>query len=795
MMKYIKKFIFIPIIFLSFAMPAYSQERGKLHGTVTSSDNETIDFATVSLKGTSYGCSVNSKGEYELKAPAGNYTVIITAMGYEHTEKPVKITAGNRQRLDFVISPESQQIERVTIKADAVGRVKESAYNAVAIDTKSMHNTTLDLAGALAKAPGVNLRESGGVGSDTRFSLDGFSGKHIKFFIDGIPMDGGGSSFGINNIPVNFAERIEIYRGVVPVGVGADALGGVVNIVTGNQRRSFVDVSYSYGSFNTHKSYINAGHTTDKGFMFEVNAFQNYSDNSYKIYTAVKDFDGQTITDGTEEWVKRFHDTYHNEAIIAKIGLVGKSFADRLVLEVNLSQSYREIQNGVLQEVVFGEKNQSARSVMPSVRYRKRNLFTEGLDISFTANYNRNQRHLLDTATYIYNWRGEKHYTGTLGEQAYQDAVFDEDNYNATFNANYRIGDMHSIVLNHLFAGFERNTVSAAGTGNNSTTAAAFDKTSRKNITGLSYRIGREGKWNVSLFGKYYNQYSSGPRNQSTSGYDYVLFAESVGAMGYGAAGTWFPGDFQAKLSYEKALRLPSAEELFGDEDLELGEIGLKPERSDNFNLSLSYVKSWGKHSLYAEGGVIYRDTKDYIRRATVSMSGGKYFGQNVNHGNVKTYGFNAEVRYNYSDKLSLGGNITNHNIMDYEPYEEKGSLKESLSYRTHMPNIPYLFFGTDVSFYFRDFLRKGNTLSLTYDNLYVHKFPLRFITHGRPDTKKWIPSQFTHNINLTYSLRKGRYNISLECRNLTDERVYDNFSLQKAGRAFYVKLRYFFSK
>ena len=39
-------------------------------------------------------------------------------------------------------------------------------------------------------------------------------------------------------------------------------------------------------------------------------------------------------------------------------------------------------------------------------------------------------------------------------------------------------------------------------------------------------------------------------------------------------------------------------------------------------------------------------------------------------------------------------------------------------------------------------------------------------------------------------SLQKGRYNVSLECRNFTDEKLYDNFSLQKAGRAFYGKLR-----
>ncbi|MEQ3331181.1 TonB-dependent receptor, partial [Phocaeicola vulgatus] len=46
------------------------------------------------------------------------------------------------------------------------------------------------------------------------------------------------------------------------------------------------------------------------------------------------------------------------------------------------------------------------------------------------------------------------------------------------------------------------------------------------------------------------------------------------------------------------------------------------------------------------------------------------------------------------------------------------------------------------------------------------------------------------HNISFSYSLQKGRYNVSLECRNFTDEKLYDNFSLQKAGRAFYGKLR-----
>lgn len=94
----------------------------------------------------------------------------------------------------------------------------------------------------MAKIPGVKVRESGGLGSSTSITLDGFSGKHVKIFIDGVPQEGVGSSFGLNNIPINFADRIEVYKGVVPVGFGTDALGGVINIVTNKKRRNwFVD--------------------------------------------------------------------------------------------------------------------------------------------------------------------------------------------------------------------------------------------------------------------------------------------------------------------------------------------------------------------------------------------------------------------------------------------------------------------------------------------------------------------------------------------------------------------------
>lgn len=124
--------------------------------------------------------------------------------------------------------------------------MKNSAYNAVAVDTRDMLNTTKTLSEALAKTPGLKLRESGGVGSDINLMLDGFSGKHVKVFIDGVPQEGVGSSFGLNNIPVSFADRIEVYKGVVPVNFGTDAIGGVINIVTATPQILYCD-PYSEG--------------------------------------------------------------------------------------------------------------------------------------------------------------------------------------------------------------------------------------------------------------------------------------------------------------------------------------------------------------------------------------------------------------------------------------------------------------------------------------------------------------------------------------------------------------------
>lgn len=152
-------------------------------------------------------------------------------------------------------------------------------------------------------------------------------------------------------------------------------------------------------------------------------------------------------------------------------------------------------------------------------------------------------------------------------------------------------------------------------------------------------------------------------------------------------------------------------------------------------------------------------------------------------------------ARYSYSHWLSVGGTYSSMDTRDNEKYLEGGSLQESLKYKLRIPNQPYRYASLDASLYWHDLFAKGNRLSLTYDSYYQHEFPLNWETIGEASSKKRVPEQFSHNLGITYSIKNGRYSLSLECKNFTDEKLYDNYSLQKAGRAFYGKVRVYFGQ
>lgn len=670
-----------------------------------------------------------------------------------------------------------------------VQEINRQAYNVTALDAKSLHNTTLDLSHALDRVSGVRVRETGGVGSNINFSLNGFSGNHVRFFLDGVPIDNMGTSFQINNIPINFADRVEVYKGVVPIWLGSDALGGAVNIVSSRNRGNYVDVSYSYGSFNTHRTAINAGMTNKNGFTLQLSAFQNYSDNNYWVtLDEASDASGQYFRN---QRLRRFHDQYHNETLVAKVGVVNKPYADRLLLGMTVGQNYKEMQTGARMASVFGAWHRRGNLLMPSLAYQKKDLLLEALDVTLNANYNFGEEKSIDTVALRYYWIGEPTETGRGGGER-DGGLYRYRNNNglATATVNYRINDNQQVTLNNVFNTFDRK-----GENELDPNQARYDvpKKTNKNILGVGYIYDIADRWNISVFGKFYHQTAITDTlgtDPATKQEFYQEARKSHNYFGYGTAASYFLNPkLQLKGSYEKSIRLPESDELYGDvENLE-GNYRLRPESSHNANLGLSYfVSLHDAHHFSLSGSAIYRYSTDYIYRI-LNNNQSKYVPANLD--GVSNIGGDVEVRYSFRDLLIAGANFTYQNVRNQQKYEP-GYTSISPVYQDRMPNLPYAFGNADASFFLKDFGGKGNRLSVGYNLLYVHQFYLYWPSRG--GDKKFVPQQLAHDANITYTMQNGRYNVALECKNLTDALLYDNFSLQKPSRGFYLKFRYFLS-
>ncbi|MDQ0965707.1 outer membrane cobalamin receptor [Flavobacterium sp. W4I14] len=789
----IKKILLLGMLCVCVIFTSAQHRLSSISGQIKSNDGNPIPGATLKIHKTNYGTLTDQIGNFKLSnIPLGKYTIQVSAIGFKTQKKEINVADGQISTFNFHLSESTEQMETLNvIGRTANQQVNRQAFNVTSIDAKKLHNSTLDISHALDRVSGVRVREAGGLGSRMDFSLNGFTGRQVKFFIDGVPMDNFGSSFQINNIPINLAQRVEVYKGVVPVWLGSDALGGAVNIVTDNTTKSYMDASYSYGSFNTHKTAVNVGYTAPSGFKIQVNAFQNYSDNDYKVTTDVAAINGRYFRN---QVVKRFNDTYHNETLIASAGVVNKSFADQLMFGLTVGQNYSEIQTGARMVSVFGDWHRKGSILMPTVKYAKKDLFVKGLDLRVNGNFNFGTEQNIDTVYRRYNWfQDYKEYPGAGSERERSMYKFRNNNGLATANLSYTVDEHHSMSLNNVYNSFNRT-----GSDELYPDAEKYEqpRINNKNVLGLGYKFSASEKWNTSVFAKQFYQSNKYSQSYNPSGnwgdIAYLTQKNSYSKTGYGIASTYFiVPNLQVKASYEKSYRLPETDELFGDLLNLEGNIALKPEQSSNYNLGFSYQAQLNKiHRFSFDGNLMYRDAKDFIRPSLNANQTKQVMG---NVANVTNFGFESEVRYSFKQLFTAGVNVTYQNLRNNTRFEP-GQTMQSPLFRDRIPNMPYLFGNADASLFFNNVGKKGNTLTLGYNVLYVHAYYLSWPSQGTSETKYDIPRQWMQDVNAVYTLGGGKYNIGLECKNLLDNRIYDNFSLQKPGRAFYAKVRYFFS-
>lgn len=765
-------------------------QKGKvvLNGVIFADNGQPAEGVSVALKGTNYATLTNANGEYEITAEPGNYTLAVNYVGYKSKQTKINLQS-NQTAPKITIEEDMAALDEVQIKSKTkVERVREQPFNITAVDLKVIQNTSADLNQVLNRTTGVKVRETGGMGSDFNFSLNGFSGNQVKFFLDGIPIDSYGSSFTLNNIPVNLAERIEVYKGVVPVELGSDALGGAINIITNQSVKRYIDASYSIGSFNTHKLAINTRFSGKKGFVANINAFGNYSDNSYKVDVSVADANGNF---GPVQAYKHFHDGYKSGAIIGEVGVKDKKYADYLVLGMMVSGNKKEIQTGATMQNVVGDAFKDSQAFVPTLKYRKAGLFTKDLSLNLIASYNIVNSRSVDTSSYRYKWDGSRTYNvlSNSGEINREKTiyVFDDKSFQANTNFKYDLNDKQYLAFNYSVNNLKRNEEEEY----REDAPKPGSPTLNKNILGLSYNLAAfDRKLSVIAFGKKYflNSRMIDVVDDYADEKEYTVINSSFNDWGYGTALAYFlTSEIQLKVSYEHAFRLPTAEEMLGDGLTILPAIELVPEESDNFNAGFTFKQSYAINSFGFQGNFIYRNAKNFIRS---KPEGALAIYSNL--ADVRVTGFDGSFNYGYKNWLTFEINATYQKSLNQGDFDPPWTNIKNDYKGTQIENIPIFYGNANLGFNFKNIRTSGDNLSFNLFANYIGEYYLKSTKNGDPSTRRTIPEQFTQSIATAYVFGKGRYNVGLECNNITDKKVYDYFMVQKPGRSFTAKFRYF---
>jgi outer membrane cobalamin receptor len=775
------------LLFLCMYASVFAQAKFTLSGTVTDTKGEPVFAAAVAVKNTANGAYTDENGRYTLTVSSGKYVLVVSMVGYEPQEQMVEVRSN--KKIDFVLKESSVNLESVQVVGKSKAQqIREGAYTVNALNVKSIINTTQNLSSIVNKTTGVRVREEGGLGSDFNLSINGMSGNSIRYFLDGIPLDAKGSGVTLANLPPNIIDRIEIYKGVVPAHLGTDALGGAVNIITNQQKKNFLDASYSIGSFHTHQANINAQYVEPKTeIMIKPTLSVNYSKNDYKVKNV------EVWSEERDKYVnearKRFHDDYFSLLGQVEVGVVNKKWADVFSVIASYSKTDKELQTGSIQSIVYGEAKRKSDSKNLSATYKKNDFFFKNLDFNSLFSYTWDHSCTVDTAFRKYDWNGN--YIVTSRNEIAGDSKsirhYKRPKMVVRAGFDYAINDNHAFNLNYL--------LDRLGNKRYDEVDKTFSKSNdvlAKHILGLSYNQTLfDGKMNNVFFVKDYINYLMVTQRDDywVTGSSKVDKEATKSYWGYGAALKYsFSEKLALKASYEHSVRLPLGTELLGNGTTVLANLTLKPENSENYNLG--FFGTWatdGGHLFNYEASGFIRDASDYVRLVISERDG---MSQYENVSSVKIKGLEGEVSYRYKDDLRIAANCSYQDARDMNKYKEDG--KVSITYKNKLPNRPWVFSNAEVDYYFRNLLKKDDKLKLGYHYQYVHWFYLTWEAYGSLDGKSKIPTQHQHNVVVSYSWDKERYNLSFGCNNMFDKALYDNFMLQKPGRSFFAKFRIF---
>ena len=280
-----------------------------IHGHVIDMNTgEHLPYMVVVIKGTTIGVTTENTGHYMIRnVPEGTFTVEVSAVGYKTQSHEIEIRRGRSYEVNFSLEEDHIQIDGVIVSAtrsETTRKMSPTLVNVVGMDVYERSNCTT-VAQGLAFQPGVRVENNCQNCGFQQVRINGLEGHYTQILIDSRPIFSAlAGVYGIEQLPANMVDRVEVMRGGGSALFGSSAIAGTVNIITKEPIRNSASISnattFIGGTSAMHNTTdINASIVSEDNMMglavFGQNTTKDAWDANGDGFTELSKISGQTV--------------------------------------------------------------------------------------------------------------------------------------------------------------------------------------------------------------------------------------------------------------------------------------------------------------------------------------------------------------------------------------------------------------------------------------------------------------------------------------------------------------------
>ena len=314
-----KKIFSALMVALLAVLPSKANETGTdahIYGHIIEKHTgEHLPFITVVLKGTTIGVTTETTGHYLMRdIPEGSYTIEVAAIGYKTVSREINIRKGHSYEVNFELEEDLVQIDGVIVSATRSETTRKMSPTLVNVVTMDMYNKTnsTTVSQGLVFQPGVRVENNCQNCGFQQVRINGLDGQYTQILIDSRPIFSSlAGVYGIEQLPANMVDRVEVMRGGGSALFGSSAIAGTINIITKEPARNSAVLSHTLtaigGSSAFHNSTaINASIVSDDNkigiAVFGQNTEKDAWDANGDGFTELSKISGQTL--GFRSYIK-----------------------------------------------------------------------------------------------------------------------------------------------------------------------------------------------------------------------------------------------------------------------------------------------------------------------------------------------------------------------------------------------------------------------------------------------------------------------------------------------------------